>query len=225
MSAMKKLVLPFCLLALFNIAGTATAATLYSYTGNNFDLIFDDSTNVGGTQPGTYNTSMNIEIAFELLAPLPANQSLTSINSLVQNFSFFDGRNTITDANAAGSNFAIATDSSGMISEWSINAWAGDSTFVGGTSSSIFTSNRPGVQIWDQGRISTCVALAPPPFNVCGGAFSFVSDRGFLQDNPGIWEISGDVSAVPLPAAFPLFLTVLAGMAGLRWWRRRTITA
>lgn len=29
-------------------------------------------------------------------------------------------------------------------------------------------------------------------------------------------------SAVPLPAALPLFLTVLAGMAGLRWWRRRT---
>lgn len=30
---------------------------------------------------------------------------------------------------------------------------------------------------------------------------------------------------VPLPAALPLFLTVLAGMAGLRWWRRRTTAA
>ena len=30
------------------------------------------------------------------------------------------------------------------------------------------------------------------------------------------------VSPVPLPAALPLFLTMLAGMAGLRWWRRRT---
>jgi hypothetical protein len=31
------------------------------------------------------------------------------------------------------------------------------------------------------------------------------------------------VSPVPLPAALPLFLTVLAGIGGLRWWRKRQV--
>ncbi|MCG8544181.1 MAG: VPLPA-CTERM sorting domain-containing protein [Alphaproteobacteria bacterium] len=39
----------------------------------------------------------------------------------------------------------------------------------------------------------------------------------------GIGEVAfSNVSPVPVPAALPLFLTMLAGMAGLRWWRRRT---
>lgn len=29
------------------------------------------------------------------------------------------------------------------------------------------------------------------------------------------------VSVVPLPGALPLFLSVLAGMGALRWWRRK----
>ncbi len=31
----------------------------------------------------------------------------------------------------------------------------------------------------------------------------------------------GDVSAVPLPAAFPLFASALAGLGGVGWWKRR----
>ncbi|MCG8544180.1 MAG: VPLPA-CTERM sorting domain-containing protein [Alphaproteobacteria bacterium] len=40
-------------------------------------------------------------------------------------------------------------------------------------------------------------------------------------DNNGIKLDNVSVSAVPLPAALPLFLTMLAGMGLLRWWKRR----
>lgn len=33
------------------------------------------------------------------------------------------------------------------------------------------------------------------------------------------------VSVVPLPAALPLFLSMLAGMGFLRWWRKKTVSA
>ncbi len=31
----------------------------------------------------------------------------------------------------------------------------------------------------------------------------------------------GEISAAPIPAALPLFLTMLSAMGGLRWWRQR----
>ena len=44
---------------------------------------------------------------------------------------------------------------------------------------------------------------------------------GFNPVGQSTLTASEKVSAVPLPAALPLFLTVLAGMGFLRWWKRR----
>jgi hypothetical protein len=63
--------------------------------------------------------------------------------------------------------------------------------------------------------------------------FGFTTTNGdvitrIVFDMNGWWETVdnmqfGTVSAVPLPAALPLFLTVLAGMGALRWWRKRQV--
>lgn len=65
------------------------------------------------------------------------------------------------------------------------------------------------------------------PLNVVSGTdiayVLFGSSGGFpnsvLADNLTIVT----TSPTPLPAALPLFLTMLAGIGGLRWWRRKVV--
>ena len=98
-------------------ATNAGANTVYSYTGNNFTFTSD------GTLPsGAYDDTMSVSGSFTLASPLAANLSYTSIKSNILSFSFFDGRNTITNLNQDPSVtvFNVTTDAAGMIDTWQI---------------------------------------------------------------------------------------------------------
>ena len=71
----------------------ARAVTVYTYTGNNFLGI------INNTPPdGTYTTSMNVTGSFTLQNALSANLPFSNIIADVLGFSFSDGRNTITNS-------------------------------------------------------------------------------------------------------------------------------
>ena len=57
--------------------------------------------------------------------------------------------------------------------------------------------------------------------NLSGSAAQFQSIFSGLTALGNVVSISYAVSAVPLPAAFPLFAVALAGLAGFSMWRKR----
>ena len=96
------------LLAVALAVGFLTAAsvqavpTTYVYTGNPF-------TNVSGR----YTTSDFVSGMLTLAGPLAANMPLTIVSPIA--FSFSDGVQTITQANASGYTFSFATGPGGAI--------------------------------------------------------------------------------------------------------------
>jgi hypothetical protein len=96
------------------VASIGHAITTYQYIGNNYQSVSDD------TPPeGTYTTSMSITGSFTVDEPLlPA--SFTDITPAVQTYSFFDGRDTLTETNSQIIDFGVAVDTSGLIHEWDI---------------------------------------------------------------------------------------------------------
>lgn len=61
-------------------------------------------------------------------------------------------------------------------------------------------------------------------FSIDGGntILTSFSSREGLSNSAALY--AQFVSVVPIPAALPLFLTMLAGMGALRWWRKRSIS-
>ena len=119
----------------------AHAVTVYTYAGNNFNL-FPSAQN---PPVGNYTTSMNVTGSFTLQNALSVNSPLTNIVPDLLGFSFFDGRNTITNLNATSINgFQIGTNALGNINTWIITLVHDDATYpnaVGALSRSISTSN------------------------------------------------------------------------------------
>jgi hypothetical protein len=94
--------------ALFCLSGfAAKAAVTYDYTGLDFTRVI-----------GAYTTSDSVTGSFTLASPLGDNLSLSVITPV--SFSFSDGVNTITSANASISLFEVNTDASGNMIYWNI---------------------------------------------------------------------------------------------------------
>jgi hypothetical protein len=103
---------------LLGAAEQGRAATIYTYTGANFTSFgILDSTPLPA---GTYTTSMNVTGSFTLQDPLLQNLSNANITADILSFSFFDGRNTITKADATAFTFFVNTDALANISAWGI---------------------------------------------------------------------------------------------------------
>jgi hypothetical protein len=183
----------------------AHAVTVYTYTGNTFSLIQNE------TPPdGTYTTSMSVTGSFTLQNPLPANSLVTDITANVLSFSLSDGRSTITDLNATFATFQIGT-ALGNINSWFVNAiFAPIYTAVGDQNVAITTRNQAPFII-DIASTIECTQFS----TACdlNGL-----DEAIIQDNAGTWSVS--TSETPLPAALPLFATGL-GALGLLGWRRK----
>jgi len=190
------------LIAILATVSASQAATVYSYTGNDFVFI-TDSADIGGT----YTTSMNVTGSLTLTNPLGPNEPLHDITGPnLQSFSFFDGRNTITNLspNLFEATLQMGTGGSGEIGTWLIQLRLGDSI----TQELIFTSRTAA----DAGGINLCVN--PPACSL------FSTDLAQAQVvGDGRW-VSSEVSATPLPAALPLFASGL-GALGLTVWRRK----
>ena len=189
---MKKLLLIALLLA----GGSLQAAT-YTYTGT----LFTNITNV--TPPtGTYTDAMSVTGQFSVAAPLAANLGMgTDITGQVTSFSFFDGRNTITEVNAPLANFdytfLVTTDGAGNISGSNITVSRPLTPLgVGGQAWTIFVGTGGST-----GTIEEVLVTGPNGFDI-GESIT-----------PGTWTL------IPIPATVWLFGSAL-GLLG--WVRRRT---
>jgi len=192
-------------------APQAGAVTIYSYTGPNFTNIIDDITRV----PGTYTTNMNVSGSFTVQDPLPALMPLTLINASVVSFSFFDGRNTITEALSSLFTFRVETDQNGQFSHWIITIFQNPFYGLGEQRFTIGTSNNGGFGSGvDQASIELCEQPATPSCLSLGSTDA--ASVGFAH---GTWSSA----TTPVPAALPLFATGL-GALGLLGWRRKRRT-
>lgn len=179
-----------------SIGGTARAAVVYTYTGSQYVRIADV------TPPaGAYTTGMKVTGFIELTDPLlpSLNDALVS----VLDFSFNDGRTTITSLNATTSQFRFSTNGSGQIVGWDINLLLGQLAASGDERRRISTTDA-----FDFGAILVCGSS-------CGSLFL---DQGLAPS--GQWALTSP-SPVPLPAPFFLLAAAIGalGVAGL--WRKR----
>jgi hypothetical protein len=197
--------------AFFASMGAAQASTVYSYDGPNFVVILD-----ADPPAGTYTTSMHVSGSFSVPAPL-----LSFIGTVVPDaFSFSDGRNTITNLNAALAFIALQTDASGQVISWGVNLATPFGGNVGDQKFEIATTGFIGVlgSGFDRGLITEVTSAVNPDgttetlFNIDGAASNNFDNP--LDLPPGSWSVT------PLPAALPLFATGVGGL-GLLGWRRK----
>jgi hypothetical protein len=197
-----------------NLAASSVAdAVTLTYAGTNFSS-FEAS---GPTPPSDpYTTADSITGSVQLAAPLAPNLSFAEVRPM--SFSFSDGVNTLTNADATGTSFYFSTNGSGEIVEWLIEVTVWAAVQGGGTLASIET-----FKYFDSG---TPVAAEVVLDVLCGPGSNpnscelsgdpFYRQVARTQSSPGAWT-----SAVPLPAALPLFLTALAGLGAAVRTRRR----
>jgi len=205
--------------------GPVQASTVYTYTGPNFinTFILDET-----VPAGTYTTAMNVTGSFSVPSPL------LSFNGTVvpDSFSFFDGRNTLTNLNTTPGSFILHTDASGAVLSWQISV---NTPFlfnnVGEQTFRILTQGTTGVLGgFDEGAILEVTKVE----DLGGGTIvtTFGNDRGAsnnpniadpLDLPPGTWSVAA--AETPLPAALPLFATGLGALGLLGWRRKRKQTA
>ena len=117
-SATTRFGLLFLLVTIFAFAAIASASTVYTYTGKNYETFFFSS-----QIEGDYNNTMHLTLSFEVANPLAPNLSNLDINEQLLGFSFNDGRNSGTDAlliPGQTASFVVSTNAAGEISEWNI---------------------------------------------------------------------------------------------------------
>ena len=184
--------------ALLMVWGSVQGATVYVYTGNNFNAFIDFP-----QLAGSYTEAMSVTGSFTVNAPL-GPMPLTDISGLVTNFSFSDGRNTNTETNTVATTIQVITDGAGQISDWFISTTSGSTSLTGDQQFTIDTSS---LTSSDSGLIEECIA---DDGATCLGT---IFDRGRILNSPGSWSI------VPVPAAVWLFGSALSLLG---WVRRRT---
>jgi len=190
------------------VAGMVTAAQgavlRLDYDGNDFS-----------TAISPYTTGMSIVgwvILDEALTPsadnLFAKQPGSSLTDKdVNSFSIFDGVNNVTKDDASNYGFLFNTDSEGNLIGWRADV----QYFVGATLFTTIICNNP------SGPTSTGACGDDDVAGSDGDRAGLGSTGSSANNtNPGEWT----VTAVPIPAALPLFATGL-GLMGLLGWRRK----
>ena len=177
---LSKIIRLSCAVGVLTAAAVQATPITYDYTGNPFTSV-----------SGPYTTSDKVTGFVTFATPLGANMPLTSETPTA--FSFSDGVQTITSANASTSTFSFVTGPTGGITQW--NVFAGVIS-LGSASDSIRTSNLEGAE--DVGMSQSR------------------SGNGFNFGSPGVWSRS---SAVPDAGSTMLLLSLSVtalGVAGAR---------
>jgi len=189
------------------LAAQARATTVLNYLGLNFTQI-----ELAGptTPPDPFTTTDSLSGSIELAAPLAANLVGTSVTAL--SFSFFDGVNTITNANASNSLFLFWTDASGQILNWRLNATIfrpADKQSTGFLSQN-FVDDEDVLRVGDDAADTLC----GPDSDATGCAF--FGDPFYSQHGSNLAHGVLSYAAVPEPGALLLLGTGLAALAAQR---------
>ena len=160
-------------------ANPASASEFYSYTGNNYTLVF------GGAPP--YDTSMRVTATLEFAASLPPN--LADADVIPIGFLFDDGVNTITEnSDIEQQTFRFSTDAFGNITFWNVSVRTAfpSPTNVGDQRWEIATLNATSGVVFpqsDYGSINTCEFVSDSSCGILN------IEQGQIDDNPGTWTV------------------------------------
>ena len=182
---------------------TSAANVIYTYTGNPYNFITDD------TPPaGQFDTTMRVTGTFEVASALLPNLDDATITPL--HFSFSNGRSTFTDSVVSSLFFEISTDGSGNIVEWHISLGIGSSLSDLGDQDLFLGTRYSPAQVGDTGQITECVSAGSL------GCSVEQTDFARASPNPGVW--TGPEAVAPVPATLGLLGLALAGLG---WSRRK----
>lgn len=188
-------------------AKTASAMAIYSYVGDNFTSVEDVD-----PPAGSYTTSMNASGYFTLVAPLSANHPWgDSLISSVLDYSFFDGRNTLTPSNSSLVYLNIGTDGLADVVEWLVEVVevpaspvdVGDFRAHMGILNFDYLSTSG---FGDEARIEECTAAS-------GGNCTAWSDESGETDHAWINTSVGSWTLVPEPSTAALLMLALTMLA------------
>ena len=179
-----RLLLAVCICVPCLAANPASASEFYSYTGNNYELIFG---------PAPHDTSMRVTAILEFTSLLPPNLVDADVTPI--SFHFNDGVNTITEnSDIAQQTFRFSTDAFGNITFWNVGAETAlpSPRSVGDQQWEIATMNTTSGTQADFGSISTMELI---------GVFGVES--GQIRGNPGTWTVVQAPLATLAAASLP----------------------
>ena len=190
-------------------ASSVNAATIYTYTGNNFTI---------ATAP--YTTSMNITLQFETASPISGTGSMINISSEILSYTISDGINTLTETDSRIDLLINIDTITGQPAEWAIHVTNEFGKSVGDVVNRMRTVYHDFSGGPDSALQAECVIM-PIEGGECMGLTGGASADAF--HSPGL---SGTWSVVPTPAAVWLFgsgLICLIGFAKRKksWLYRR----
>ncbi len=202
-------------IAAFGLAPSpAGAAVVYSYTGNTYTSITNN------TPPaGTYDTTMRVTGSFTVAAPLMSLAPFTDISFSVLSYSFSDGRQTLDGGNSLLDLFVLGTDAFAVPTSWAfrVSSPLVSSSPLGAVGRSIFSQNNPPF-ILDRGDLVECLLMGDfiPQCDSLSGLVDFAE----VADAAGNWGI--EPAVVPLPPAVLLLGSALVALFGFgRFGMRR----
>lgn len=198
---------PLALAVALLTAAPAQASTIYSYSGLAFTSITRDGS---GVPADLYTTADRVSGSFTLATPLAANLGpLSSVTPLT--FSFSDGVNQLTEANANLGLFRVSTDALGAIVEWQMQVIDISLTANESVVRRIDTTFAIGAKdIGDLGIETQCAPPFTPGLCVLG-ADGYYTQNG-RNDAAGTWTMR-TTPDVPEPTSMALIGVALAGLA------------
>ena len=177
------------------LAAAPSDATVYVYSGNEFNVV-EDTVLI----PGFYTSPMAVTVSLTLDAPLAANLPIADISGLINDYEFKDGRQTLVPANSTLTIAIVSTNATGAIISWSFSVQA-PSPWVAPEMGAAISSDSNINFVTDVGILCFEAVAA----ETCG----LERDLALISGSPGSWVID-PMNAVPgLPVAG---LIVLGGL-------------